>query len=70
MCGLQVRDGEILTQIVGACLQNRVLVLRSGSNVLRFLPPLNITKSEIDEGFVRLSHALKELKNSQKPKNP
>lgn len=69
MCGLQVRNGEILTQIISVCLQHRVLVLRSGGDVLRFLPPLNITKGEIDEGFVRLIHALKELKIPQKPKN-
>lgn len=61
MCGLQARSEEILTQAVQACLQHHVLVLRSGGNVLRFLPPLSITKSEIDEGFARLLRALKEL---------
>ena len=76
MCGLQVRSEEIFSQILSACLRHRVLVLRSGGNVLRFLPPLTITKSEIDEGFTRLLCALKELKISQtqktaqKSKNP
>ena len=34
---------------------------KSGKNTLRFLPPLNITKAEIKEGFERLKAVLKEI---------
>ena len=37
-----------------------VLVLQAGPNVLRFLPPLNITKEEMAQGVKRLKAALKE----------
>ncbi|TAE33169.1 MAG: aspartate aminotransferase family protein [Alphaproteobacteria bacterium] len=35
-----------------------VLVLVAGPNVLRLLPPLNITKTELDTGMARLEEAL------------
>ena len=66
MCGLQTHNAEILTQCLDACLKHRVLVLRSGGNVLRFLPPLTITQEEIDEGFARFTCAMKELSAHKK----
>lgn len=66
MCGLQTHNAEILTQCLDACLKHRVLVLRSGGNVLRFLPPLIITQEEIDEGFARFTCAMEELSAHKK----
>lgn len=40
------------------CLQQGLLVLIAGSNVLRFLPPLNITDEELNTGLERLQQAL------------
>jgi acetylornithine aminotransferase len=37
------------------------MVLKSGNNTLRFLPALTISKSEIDEGFIRLQKAIDKL---------
>ncbi len=39
-----------------------VLVLIAGPDVLRFLPPLNITKKEINRGLLRLRNALVKFK--------
>ncbi|QOP45958.1 acetylornithine transaminase [Sulfurimonas paralvinellae] len=61
MCGLRVKDADTLTNIINAARQNGVMVLKAGRNTLRFLPPLTITKEEIDEGFEALSRAVSSL---------
>lgn len=61
MRGLRVTDEETLGKIIKKAFEQRVLVLKAGKSTLRFLPPLTITKEEIDEGFKRLANALKTL---------
>ncbi len=58
MHGLRVKSADQLTKIIKATLENNLLLLKAGRNTLRFLPPLTITKGEIDEGFTRLGLAL------------
>lgn len=58
MRGLRVKDNETLTTIIKEAFNCGVLVLKAGKNTLRFLPPLTISKLEIDEGFVRLERAI------------
>ncbi|MGB6330055.1 MAG: aspartate aminotransferase family protein [Halarcobacter sp.] len=62
MRGLRVRDADTLAEIIPAAFNEGVLVLRAGKNTLRFLPPLTISKIEIDEGFKRLANALNKIK--------
>ena len=61
MCGLRVRDAQTLSDIIDKARQNGVMVLKAGRNTLRFLPPLTITKEEIDEGFNSLTRAVSGL---------
>ncbi|SFV75071.1 Acetylornithine aminotransferase [hydrothermal vent metagenome] len=61
MCGLRVKDGETLTKIIDEARKEGVMLLKAGRNTLRFLPPLTITKEEIDEGFKSLSLAIGNL---------
>jgi acetylornithine/N-succinyldiaminopimelate aminotransferase len=61
MRGLRVRDAQTLGNIIGGALKAGVVVLKAGRNTLRFLPPLTITKEEIDEGFKRLDQAVSGL---------
>ncbi|MBN2782786.1 MAG: acetylornithine/succinylornithine family transaminase [Campylobacterales bacterium] len=58
MCGLRVKDGDTLSNIINRSRENGVMVLKAGRNTLRFLPPLTITKEEIDEGFNNLYNAV------------
>lgn len=58
MRGLRVVSADVLANIINACRKEGVMVLRAGRNTLRFLPPLTITKDEIDEGFKRFNNAL------------
>lgn len=62
MQGIVVKDVEFLAKIVAKALECGLLVLRSGSNTLRFLPPLNLSKKELKEGFIRLNLAINKAK--------
>ena len=61
MCGLRTRDAQTLANIIDRARQNGVMVLKAGRNTLRFLPPLTITREEIDEGFKSLTAAVSGL---------
>lgn len=52
--------------IVELARQYGVLILVAGPNVLRFLPPLNITEAEMAEGMSRVSDALREYTSAIK----
>ncbi len=58
MCGLRVKDADTLSKIMTHAKESGVMVLKAGRNTLRFLPPLTITKEEIDEGFKALNTAM------------
>ncbi|MBU0720453.1 aspartate aminotransferase family protein [bacterium] len=58
MCGLRVKDAETLGNVISNARKEGVMVLKAGRNTLRFLPPLTITKEEIDEGFKSLTRAV------------
>ncbi len=59
MRGLRCFSSVDLTGLIQSAFKEGVLVLKSGRNTLRFLPPLTITKVEINEGFKRLKNAYK-----------
>lgn len=58
MRGLRLKQGCELTSIIEHAREEGLLVLKAGRNTLRFLPPLLISKGEIDEGFARLNSAM------------
>jgi acetylornithine aminotransferase len=61
MRGLRAKDAKTQSDILAAAMRERVVVLKAGRNTVRFLPPLTITKDEIDEGFARFENALAKL---------
>jgi acetylornithine aminotransferase len=61
MRGLRVVDEPTLSKIMENAFDQGVLTLKAGKNTLRLLPPLTITKEEIDEGFKRLDHAISKI---------
>jgi acetylornithine aminotransferase len=61
MRGLRVKDKDTLMNIIKEGFNCGVLVLKAGKNTLRFLPPLTITKAEIDKGFIRLEKAVENI---------
>ena len=61
MRGLRVVDAQTLGKIINAARNEGLIVLKAGRNTLRFLPPLTITKEDINEGFARLEKAMASL---------
>jgi len=61
MKGIRTKDANTLATIISNGFEEGVLVLRAGKNTLRLLPPLTISKKEIDEGFKRLDNALSKI---------
>ncbi len=47
-------------ELVNTCVKNGLLVISAGPRVLRFVPPLNITKEEIDQALAILEKSLEE----------
>ncbi len=58
MRALKARTTEIRDNVVKKAFENKLLVLKAGTHSVRFLPPLTISKEEIDEGFERLKIAI------------
>jgi acetylornithine/N-succinyldiaminopimelate aminotransferase len=48
-------------EVVAACMAEKLLTVGAGENVVRMLPPLNVTEAEIADAVQRLSSALKRL---------
>ena len=59
MKALRAKDSNTRDEVVKKAFDKKVLVLKAGEKSVRFLPPLTITKEEIDEGFDRLKEAIK-----------
>ncbi|MDX1808350.1 MAG: aspartate aminotransferase family protein [Sulfurospirillaceae bacterium] len=59
--GLRCKSNEILTSAIKAAFEEGLLVLKAGKNTLRLLPPLTISKEEIDEGFKRMISAFDKI---------
>ena len=68
MQGLVLNDENKLDEIVKKSLKKGVLVLKSGKNIIRFLPALNISKKEIKQGFERFEGSLIEILKEEKRK--
>jgi len=58
MLGLPV--GEIGPAIVNSCMLKGLLINCVGGTILRFLPPLTVTKEELDQALVILNDAMAE----------
>ena len=63
MRALRAKTSEIRDEVVKKSFENKLLVLKAGSHSVRFLPPLTISKEEIDEGFDRLKITLNLLRS-------
>lgn len=61
MLGLQTYNQEIFENILDNSIKERVVVLKSGKNVIRFLPSITIRQEEIQEGFRRFKKACEKI---------
>jgi acetylornithine/N-succinyldiaminopimelate aminotransferase len=49
--------------VIDAALANGLIIFSAGTNVLRFVPPLVITKDDVDEMIIKLRKSLDEINN-------
>ena len=59
LIGLKVKPP--MAEVVAACMAEGLLTVGAGENVVRLLPPLNVSEAEIGEAVTRLSRALKRV---------
>jgi acetylornithine/N-succinyldiaminopimelate aminotransferase len=55
---LRSGDTDVMGGLITACREAGLLILRSGSNVLRIAPPLVISHAELEEGVALLGAVL------------
>lgn len=63
--GMGLMQGLVMTvpvgQVVNKCLEQGLIVITAGSDVLRMVPPLVIEKEHVDEMIVKLKKALDQM---------
>lgn len=59
--GLRLKQPEKLLDLIAKCREKGLIVLRSGTDVLRLAPPLTVGGNELKQGFRIIRAALEEL---------
>lgn len=59
LAGIKVKPP--MAEVVSACIAEGLLTVGAGENVVRLLPPLNVSEAEIGEAVTRLSRAFKRV---------
>jgi L-lysine 6-transaminase len=60
-CAFDCKDSELRNKVTANAMSSGLLILGSGERSMRFRPPVNITKSEIDEGMEILDKVITAL---------
>ncbi len=62
LCGLKLHNRIASSDLVAASANEHLLTVGAGDNVVRILPPLNVSEDEISDGIARLHQALFQLR--------
>ena len=62
MLGVRLHEGTVNGDFVAAGRANGLLTVPAGDNVVRILPPLNITDEDLSEGVARLDATCRAVK--------
>jgi 4-aminobutyrate aminotransferase len=60
----KVRGEQEAHAVMDYCFRHGLLVIMAGRNVLRFIPPLNISEEEMDEGLDIMEEAIAEVNSA------
>ncbi len=60
LIGIQLYNDQ--TDFINKLMENKLLTIRAAENVIRILPPLNVTKREIDIALKIISKVCNEIK--------
>ena len=63
MIGVELKDGDTVKKVLADCLKNGLILISCGTRdqVIRFIPPLIITKEQIDTAVQIFEESLKSL---------
>jgi L-lysine 6-transaminase len=61
MCSFNMPNTEVRNNFLKELFNNRLIMLGNGSHSVRFRPPLNVTKEEIDECLAIIRKVLKKM---------
>ena len=62
-CAFDLPSGVERDRVISAAWKNKLLILSSGDNTIRFRPHLTVTKNEIDVAIDILSKSIREILN-------
>lgn len=60
MCAFDLPNTHARNEVISSCYDNGLMILPCGTNTIRFRPPLNITKDQINEGIDIIKKSIKE----------
>lgn len=63
MIGIELTESSLVPLAIDKLQQKGVIVLKAGNAVLRLLPPLTMTETELVEGIDKISEVLEELQD-------
>lgn len=61
LIGVQFKDKVQAADVIAACYDEKMLVVAAKHNVVRLLPPLNVTAAEIDEALEKFGAAVEKV---------
>lgn len=59
MCAFDLESTEMRDEVIKKAFKNNLLILKSGEKSIRFRPPLNLSKKEVDEAISILEKSIK-----------
>ena len=66
LLGIKFNENKLLSKdVVSKALEEGLLLVGAGNNVVRFFPPFNVSREEIDKGIEILKNVLKKLQKEQ-----
>jgi acetylornithine/N-succinyldiaminopimelate aminotransferase len=66
LMGVRFKANVPASDVVKACTAEKFLTVGAGDNVVRIMPPLNVTEAELSEAVTRLGRALVAVKTTLK----
>ncbi|MCL5029722.1 MAG: L-lysine 6-transaminase [Bacteroidetes bacterium] len=58
MCSFDLPNASLRNKFRNKCFEEKLIILGCGDKSIRFRPPLNVTKDEIDEGLQKIKNVL------------
>ena len=59
--GVEFTSPDTAKAVISKCIENKLLTIHTAGTVMRVLPPLIVTKDEIDFALSTINHSLKEV---------